>query len=456
MSLFRKPHHFFKNLSASSHEKRADDFSPAALAVLERPPAPFARAALILILLLAVILILWSILAKVDIVVTASGVVVPKGKVKVIQSMEGGRVAAIHVRDGQLVRRDEVLVTMDSTESQADLASLEQELESVSLTTMRLQAQIAENEALFQPAADARAAEVELQRNLLRESLLTEKTQRSALESELSRNRAERESLLASLRQQERALPLLRQLHAKKKTMADKGLIPEVEFIQAQMSLDEAIGALATERGRLRAIEAQLAKSIQEKQLTERETKRDLLAKLTEELTRQETLKQEVTKAQNKQLYRELRAPIDGFVQQLSINTIGGVVTAAQPLLVIVPLDGGLEVEAKALNKDIGLISTGQTAFVKVTAYPYTRYGDIAGQIEWVAQDAVVDEQLGPIYPVRVSLSATKLPRMVENRQGSLSPGMTVTTDIKIGKRRVIEFFLTPILRYTSESLREH
>lgn len=456
MSIFQKIQQIVKGFIASSHRKRANDFSPAALAVLERPPAPFARAALILILLLAAILIAWSILAKVDIVVTASGVVVPKGKVKVVQSMEGGRVAAIHVRDGQLVRREEVLVTMDSTESQADLASLEQELESVSLTVMRLQAQIADNEALFQPVADAHSAEVELQRNLLRESLLTEKTQKSALESELARNRAERESLIASVRQQERALPLLRQLHAKKKTMADKGLIPEVEFIQAQMSLDEAMGSLATERGRLRAVEAQLAKSMQEKQLDERQTKRDLLTKLTEELTRQETLKQEVTKAKNKQLYRELRAPIDGFVQQLSINTIGGVVTSAQPLMVVVPLEGGLEVEAKALNKDIGLIAAGQSASVKVEAYPYTRYGDIAGQIEWVAQDAVVDEQLGPIYPVRVSLSAVKLPRMVESRQGVLSPGMTVTTDIKIGKRRVIEFFLTPILRYTSESLREH
>ena len=154
---------------------------------------------------------------------------------------------------------------------------------------------------------------------------------------------------------------------------------------QAQMAFDDASGNLEAEKGRLRAAEAQLAKAMQESQLEEREKKRDLLAELSEALNRRDTLTQELAKAANKQEYSELRAPIDGFVQQLAIHTIGGVVTPAQTLMVIVPLDDGLEVEAKVLNKDIGLIAGGQQVSVKVTAYPYTRYGDIAGGIEWVA-----------------------------------------------------------------------
>ena len=437
-------------------EDRTNDFVPAALEVLEKPPSPFARFVLLLILLLAVILLVWSVFAKVDIVVTASGVVVPKGKVKLIQPMEGGRVTAIHVRDGQQVKQGEPLITMDSTDSQADVNSLQKELENIQLTAMRLQAQVAGDESIFSPSAEISSAEVDLQRKLLHESVLTEKAHDSARGSELSRNFAEKQSLQASVAKQERALPQLKLLHEKKRNMSKKGLIPEVEYIQSKMSLDEAIGNLESERGRLRAIEAQLAKSEQEKQFAEREIKRDLLTKLNETLNRQKTLKEELVKAKNKQNYRELRSPIDGFVQQLAINTIGGVITAAQTLMVIVPIDGGLEVEAKILNKDIGLISTGQDVSIKVVAYPYTKYGDIPGQIEWIAQDAVVNEQTGPIYPLRVSLSAIQLPRIVDNRPGAVSPGMTVTTDIKVGKRRVIEFFLAPILRYTHESLREH
>lgn len=456
MKLIRRFRAALAALLAAQGPGHEDDFSPVALEVLDQPPAPFARAALLLILLLALILLAWSALAKVDIVVSATGVVVPRGKVKVIQPMEGGRVTAIHVRDGQQVRRDEVLVTMDSTESQADLTNIRQELESAALSAMRLRAQLSGDESLFQPGPESRAAEVKLQRDLLRESLLTEKARQAAMANELSRNQAERESLMASVDKQERALPLLKKMHEKKRHMLRKGLIPEIEYIQAQMAFDDASGNLEAEKGRLRAAEAQLAKAMQESQLEEREKKRDLLAELSEALNRRDTLTQELAKAANKQEYSELRAPIDGFVQQLAIHTIGGVVTPAQTLMVIVPLDDGLEVEAKVLNKDIGLIAGGQQVSVKVTAYPYTRYGDIAGGIEWVAQDAVMDEQLGPIYPVRISLQSTRLPRLVDRREGLLSPGMTVTTDIKVGKRRVIEFFLTPILRYTQESFREH
>ena len=456
MKLIRRFRAALADLLAAQGPGHEDDFSPVALEVLDQPPAPFARAALLLILLLALILLAWSALAKVDIVVSATGVVVPRGKVKVIQPMEGGRVTAIHVRDGQQVRRDEVLVTMDSTESQADLTTIRQELESAALSAMRLRAQLSGDESLFQPGPESRAAEVKLQRDLLRESLLTEKARQAAMANELSRNQAERESLMASVDKQERALPLLKKMHEKKRHMLRKGLIPEIEYIQAQMAFDDASGNLEAEKGRLRAAEAQLAKAMQESQLEEREKKRDLLAELSEALNRRDTLTQELAKAANKQEYSELRAPIDGFVQQLAIHTIGGVVTPAQTLMVIVPLDDGLEVEAKVLNKDIGLIAGGQQVSVKVTAYPYTRYGDTAGGIEWVAQDAVMDEQLGPIYPGRISLQSTRLPRLVDRREGLLSPGMTVTTDIKVGKRRVIEFFLTPILRYTKESFREH
>ena len=146
---------------------------------------------------------------------------------------------------------------------------------------------------------------------------------------------------------------------------------------------------------------------------------------------------------------------MDGIVQQLAIHTVGGVVTAAQPLLVIVPTESGFEVEAKVLNKDIGFVAPHQPVSVKVTAFPFTSYGALPGTIEWVAGDAVLDQDLGPVYPVRVSLTGHELPNRVNGRTGRITPGMTVSADVKVGSRRVIEYFLGPILRYRDQSLRE-
>jgi hemolysin D len=107
------------------------------------------------------------------------------------------------------------------------------------------------------------------------------------------------------------------------------------------------------------------------------------------------------------------------------------------------------------LNKDIGFISPDQAVSVKVTAYPFTQYGDLTGEIEWVASDAVIDKDLGPSYPIRVSVDHYNLPNIINGRQGVITPGMTVAADVKVGRRRVIEYFLAPIMRYKDQSLRE-
>ena len=193
----------------------------------------------------------------------------------------------------------------------------------------------------------------------------------------------------------------------------------------------------------------------EEKDLAESEYSRDLLRQLTEAENNTENLLHQLAKAENRRMHFDLKAPADGIVQQLAIHTIGGVVTAAQPLMIIVPTDGGLEIEAKVLNKDIGFIASEQEVSVKVAAYPFTQYGDLMGKIEWVASDAVIDQELGPNYPIRVSVGGYRLPHIVNGRQGVISPGMTVTADVKVGKRRVIEYFLGPIMRYKDQSLRE-
>lgn len=148
-----------------------------------------------------------------------------------------------------------------------------------------------------------------------------------------------------------------------------------------------------------------------------------------------------------------LSAPVDGTVQQLAVHTVGGVVTPAQPLMVIVPKDNPIEVEAYVENKDIGFVNEGQEAVVKVETFPFTRYGTIAARVTHVSNDAVNDEKRGLVFPARVNLARATI--QVENKRVNLSPGMAVTVEVKTAQRRVIEYFLSPLLQYSDESLRE-
>jgi len=142
-----------------------------------------------------------------------------------------------------------------------------------------------------------------------------------------------------------------------------------------------------------------------------------------------------------------------GTVQKLAVHTVGGVVTPAQLLMVIVPRDNVLEVEAMLPNKDIGFVNPGQDAEVKVETFPFTKYGTLHGKITQVSSDAIQDEKLGLIYSIRVRLAKDALP--VENKTVRLTPGMAVMVEIKTGTRRVIEYFLSPLIQVGSESLRE-
>lgn len=446
---------FIRRYKEQNAIRRDFEFMPATIEVLERPPAPFSRIIVLVLVALAVFVITWAFVAQIDIVASGTGVVVPKGRVKVVQPLEPGIITEITVSDGQCVKKGELLVKMDSTESRADLKSLERELTTTRLAISRLSAQLANDPTFFTAPERTRDDEISLQRRLLDHSLMARKEKMAAMDHSVNRAEAELQSVKAKIGWLEESLPLAEKLYEKKRIMAEKEMLASGKYLQAQMEINEVRKNLGAEKNRMEELKLNLSQRNDEKQLWESEYKKDLLKELTDTQKKEEALVQHLAKAKNKFVNRELRSPADGIVQQLAINTIGGVVTSAQPLMTIVPMDSGLEIEAKLLNKDIGFVSIGQHASVKVAAYPFTRHGDLKGDIEWVGRDAVMDEQLGPVYPIRISVDSYQLPNKINDKQGHILPGMTVTADIKVGKRRVIHYFLGPILRYKDQSLRE-
>jgi hemolysin D len=169
--------------------------------------------------------------------------------------------------------------------------------------------------------------------------------------------------------------------------------------------------------------------------------------------TKAASLSQEVTKAGQKAGLQRLMSPIDGVVQQLAVHTVGGVVTPAQQLLIVVPREHPVEVEAQVENKDIGFVKEGQSVEVKIEAFPFTLYGTIPGHVLTVSHDAAPLEKVGLVYLTRVSLDRSTV--HVDGNRMNLSPGMAVTVEIKTGQRRIIEYVLSPLLKSAQESLRE-
>jgi hemolysin D len=177
------------------------------------------------------------------------------------------------------------------------------------------------------------------------------------------------------------------------------------------------------------------------------------LDKLHEAEQRTSSLAQEYIKAGSRGQFMRLTAPVSGTVQQLAVHTLGGVVTPAQPLMILVPTESEIEVEAYLSNQDVGFVHKGQLAEIKVETFSFTKYGTLSGEVIAVSSDAIQDEKLGLVFAVRIKLKKNSL--WVDGNKMNLTPGMAVTTEIKTTQRRVIEYFLDPLKRHVSESLDE-
>lgn len=436
------------------HEAALNQFSVEAIALDHRPPAFVARAISLTICGFVVLALAYSILAHMDVVVSAQGRIVPAGKSKVIQPPEAGVVRAIHVRDGQTVKAGDVLVELDLTATTADREKLVRESAEAEADMARLTALMRGRGRLTLPAGTPPDM-AENQKAQLAGRLAEQRSRLAALDAEIARRRAESEGAEGALRQLRMSHPLVERKHGMRAELARKGFIAETGLIETRLELINVEKDLAIQGNRRLETAAALDAAIQQKAQAEAEYRARVSAELAEATRKRDAMRQELIKANQRRDYQTLRAPIDGVVQQLAISTLGGVVTQAQPLLAVVPENSPIEVEAQVLNKDIGQLRAGQRTIVKVETYDFTRYGYVEGEVQWVGTDAVTDQKLGPVYPVRVRLDARETPNTVGGQRGLLTPGMSVTADVRVSERRMIDYFISPLLRHKEESLRE-
>ena len=452
----------FLHKDQSVTAKELYEFLPAAIEVEQTPSSKAGRAIIWAIVILFTLAAIWAYFGKVDIVAVAQGKVIPSEHIKHIQPLEAAKIKAIHIKEGQYVQKGEPLITLDSTQTQADVERFSHEIQEREANIQRFQA--FENWLSTIPGVRPNSSTVGSdpltnsladisQQAVLNQQKAELKSRLSAYKNEKRKQLAEKAMTQGEVTKKQRILPVLKERVDALETLLKKDYGSKLQFLELKQELIEEEQDLLIQQSRTEQLDASIEAIQDQVDTLISETRLNNLNQLQESQLQLAGLKQELIKANERNQQQLLTAPISGQVQQLAVHTVGGVVTPAQALMVIVPQESQMEVEAMILNKDIGFVHEGQKAEVKIDTFNFTKYGLIDAEISSISDDAIQDENLGLVYTARFKLHKEEL--QVDERLVRLSPGMSVTAEVKTGKRRLIEYFLSPLLRYKQESLSE-
>lgn len=424
------------------------EFRPILAEIEDQPLNPAGRFVFWTIIAAIVFLGGWVCLGKVDVVVAGRGQVVPDGQVKVIQPMETGVVSAINCKPGDVVRRGDVLVEIDPSATAPTLESSKEKLRILEIEVERLEAILANLPFTPDPAVYGQDL-VQLQKQMYTAAVTgfakliagkrdeMRKVEEQTAAALVERNRFE--SLLAVEREREARLVKVLDLIARDdyEQLRHDIINNEKGFEEQESKLKE----LAHLRNQLENDIAYATEEFRNKNFTE----------LAERHKEHADLRAEIERVGFMHRKQSLVSPVDGNVNEVFITTVGGVVTPAEKLLTVVPQGTPLLVEALVLNKDIGFVEPGMDVTLKVDAFDFQKYGILKGEVKQISKDSIKDEQLGQVYKVYVTPLEHAL--RVEGREVSLSSGLTVSAEVNVGKRRIIEFFIYPLIKYLDEGL---
>ena len=446
---------FFKELIDGKGKEAETEFLPAILEVTETPPSPTGRLIMWTILTMLVVAFLWSVFGHINEVAVAPGKVIPTGQVKTIQVKNKSIIKEIHVKEGQHVEKGDVLVVMDPTSTDADSDSLNKRAAYYALDIQRLEAEL--NGTPFSPKSDP---------NLELKDITAEQ---SLYQSRVSQHRAEMEAAVNAVNQKEAALnaervnlnkydemlAIAREKENRLIELTKENAISEFQLFEQTSQRINYEKTAAAQLDLINRAEAELSEAQAKLSNLDAAYKKDVMASLVESRKQYYALTEESKKADENQRLSTVVAPCSGTVYNLAVHTEGGVVTDAQPLMVIVPDGVELEFEVWAENKDIGFIKEGQEAEVKVATFNFQKFGMLTAYVDEISADSNSDKsdpEKNKRFRLLLKLDENTLK---ENPDIHINPGMEVTAEIKIKEKRIIEFFLDPFRRYTHESLRE-
>ena len=429
-----------KNLPNDLHE-----FKPLLIEIEDKPLNPLGRIILYLVLAIMVFATAWLILAKVDVVVSAQGKVIPSGEIKILKPLESGVVSKIFVKESDKVKKGDILIQIDPTVTDASLSSKQDDLAVINSDIALLEALISESNLSKDELNKLNSSQLSLynsQKQILASTYESNKAKLNSAKLDIKASESEVNRLSLLLSKEEEAKTRLQKV---------LDLIAKKEYEEVSKNIinlkeqrDIALYRLKESNKKLEEIIEENEKAIKtiksswiETSLNKEKEKRELSAQINAILFSNKT--------------QQIKSPVDGFVGKLLIHTEGGVVSPNDNLISIVPSDAPLIIKANVLNKDIGFLKLGQEVAVKIDTFSFQKYGLLYGNIIEISKDAIEDEKLGLIYEIKIKPKSLDI--KVDGEIKRLEIGMSVIAEVKTGKRRVIELFIYPIIKYMDEGL---
>ncbi len=416
------------------------EFKPLLSEIEESPASPLGRFTFWTVVSLIIITILWLVIGKIDIVIIARGIVIPDGEAKIIQPLETGVIKEILVKEGDFVKQGDLLVLIDTMATDAQLKTVKENLETSKQEAKRLEAQgMGRN---FK-------TEDEIQKNLYNESIKALNSLIGAKNQEIKQIERQIDSNIAQKRDYENQL--LSASDREKRLENVKDIVAYNDFKEAQdrtIGLKESVNKTEAEIRRLQAQKRQIQNEIAQLRADFGAQKLEALSETNKRIKELEASREQI---EFSNINQKITSPVDGYIDKLMIHTIGGVVTPAQELIALTPIDAPVLIKATVLNKDIGFIKPDMPVSIKIDTYDFQKYGLLHGKVKSVSKNSIENEELGPVYEIYIAPEGNTL--IIDGKEQKISTGMTLNAEIEIGKRRIIEFFIYPLIKYIDEGV---
>lgn len=414
-------------------------------AVLEENPQQF-RWIIFFWFFSITLFLLWASFSPIDEIVRGEGKVVPSGENQMIQHLEGGILEDILVKEGETVNADQVLLKVNNLKSTSTYESMGYKVAQLRAKMVRLKAEVANTE--FLPTeADLKEipSQILQERNLFSSNKERLNAQLSGLNEQYTQKKNDKIETQGRIAEQKKALTYIREEVKISEPLVAQGVKSKVEFLKLQRelsTLEERYNGMIASMPRLDAAISEIENKMKEVR-SEFTTKAQI--ELNESQTEYNRITAESASYADQVVRTTLKSPINGVVQKLYVNTIGGVIKAGDNLIEIVPTEDGLLAEVKVKPSDIAFLYPGQEAIVKVTAYDFAIYGSLKGKVVTISPDSITDKRDNTYYIVRVQTEKKYFG--TEEKPLNITPGMTLNVDIITGKKTVMQYILKPILK---------
>ncbi|MCH9813530.1 MAG: HlyD family type I secretion periplasmic adaptor subunit [Epsilonproteobacteria bacterium] len=422
-------------------------FKPHLAEIEDSPISPLGRKILWTILIFMVLAVIWLFVGKTDVVVSARAEAAPIGNVKILQALGGGAVRAIHIKEGDIIKQGDPLIEIDPTVEESNIEAKKKNLQILELETQKLNALINNSPFIIPSNIDPsiavmisgmhRSEKESIEEEQLRINQQMRQIAQEVRTVEIDRNRASQIHRMG--KEEERKLRQVLDIIAK-----NEYYTLQKENIGYQNEINRKSHEIQRLKEQLHELKIQ--KSLISKNFHSR-----LYESLTQKNRELYALRSEIEAVEFKKQKQVIVSPVDGIVAKLALNTLGGVVSPAEKLMTIVPNGIPIQIKATVANKDIGFIKRGMPVAIKIDTFDYQKYGLLDGNVTKISANAIEDEQLGLVYEVFIKPSEAYL--TIEGEKRPLLPGMSATAELKVGQRRIIEFFIYPLIKYMDEGV---